>query len=183
MKSDREFLDGIYEKVEKAESDQPPKIRKRARYVKYAGMAAGFLVLAFSAMFLNRFTKSDDQNAATPAAYEVRMVDFSEQLIAQASDIVEVEARDDNGGMVVDITRSFKSSGNDLKGLPVADLEAAGLSAGQSAVVFVDADAGGTSVMDVFIGDADHLSYTNQYGETIELERLTGLENEGKKER
>lgn len=192
MKSDREFLDGVYAKAEELTTSsvldlelkykeiyQPMNNKKTTRYVKYTGMAAGFLLLVSSAVYLNNFAQKSNQIGNTPVPRDIRMVNYFEQLIEQASDIIAVEASDIDGEVVLIITEDFKNSGNDIQRINIVDNNVIGLMEGQSAIVFINADTKDASVMDVFLRDKDNKDssiYENQYGETITLEALYNLD-------
>lgn len=188
MMSDSEFLSGVYEKAEKITSDsmldlnlnhkeQYQPIRTTARYVKYTGMAAGFLLLISSAIYLNNVTEKGNQVRNTPVPRDIKMVNYSEQLIEQASDIIAVEANVIGGEVKLNITEEFKNSGNDLKNINVLDPNIIDLEEGQLAIVFIRSDSMNTQVIDVFLWDEDKSIYENQYEETITSEALYNLEN------
>lgn len=189
MKSDREFLNGIYVKAEQLtyesvlDSDlkhmkHNPSMKRRgtARYLKYAGLAASFLLVVSSAVLLNDYKETNNQISDTPAPANIRMVNYSEQLIDQSTDIRAVEAFGVDGKVGVKITEDFKNSVDDSQILKTIDSNKIGLKEGQSAIIFLKLDSANTEFLDIFLRNKDNGIYTNQYGETIELETLYNIE-------
>lgn len=188
MKSDREFLDGIYVKAEKLtadaalivdiqqkKDDSAMKQRGSTRYVKYAGLAASFLIFISSAIFLNNYIGRNNEIVDTPTPSSIRIVNYHEQLIEQASDIIAVETGSFDDKAALSITEGFKTSGNEGQLLNALDSTMIGLKEGESAIVFMKFDSGNFKVLDAFIWDKENGAYSNQYGESIDLESLKNL--------
>lgn len=188
MKSDREFLNGIYVKVEQVTYDSvldfnlihkkhnpTMKRRRTTRYIKYAGLAASFLLLVSSAVFFSNYKETNNQISDTPAPANIRMVNYSEQLIDQSTDIRAVEACSVDGIVEVKITEDFKNSVDDLQILKIVDSNTIGLKEGQSAIIFLKSDSANTEILDIFLWNKDNGIYTNQYGETIEIDTLYNI--------
>ncbi len=188
MKSDREFLDGIYAKVEEIESfstlDNNLKLNghynkqtqkqhlSSTKYVKYAGMAAGFLLLISSALYINNYIEKNDQIDTQPIPRSFRMLGYTDGLMEQATDIVAIKASTKNNVIALSITKSYKASGNESKALNYLDNDVIGLTADQSAIVFIDADSKEAPVMDIFVWEPDSKSFINPYGEILTEEIL-----------
>ena len=191
MKSDRDFLDGVYAKVEKltASSVYGNDIKRKehyhmptnkqhvstTRYLKYSGMAAGFLLLISSAIYLGNYKEKNNQIGNTPAPINIRTLNHTDQLLGQATDIVAVEASVKNDVVILNITESYKSSKNELLIPKYLDNKVIGLTDGQLAIVFINTDYKDAPVMDMFLWDSGNNSFINPYGETINEEILNNL--------
>ena len=103
------------------------------------------------------------------------MVNYSEQLIDQSTDIRAVEACSVDGIVEVKITEDFKNSVDDLQILKIVDSNTIGLKEGQSAIIFLKSDSANTEILDIFLWNKDNGIYTNQYGETIEIDTLYNI--------
>lgn len=188
MKSNREFLDGIYEKAEKIKSDSTfdnnlisyehaikQNLKKHAsfKYVKYAGMAAGLLLLISSALSVNKYFDKNKQNANQPLPRNLDMLSYTDQLINQATDIVEVKAYQDNNKITFRIIKSYKSSGNELNNYLNNDV--IDISVDKSAIVFINTDSKNAPLLDVFVWEPDINSFVNPNGDLITDEILNNL--------
>ena len=188
MKSDREFLDGIYAKAEKLQSpistlDHDLKHKENynkptqnqhnysSKHVKYAGLVASFLILLSSALYINNYININKQIDNQPVPSNFRMIHYTDQLMGQATDIVEIRAKYENDIITIDIVKRYKDSGNESISNYLNN-DVIGLTADQSAIVFIDVDSKDIPVMDVFIWEADSNSFINPYGEIITNEIL-----------
>lgn len=188
MKSDREFLDGIYAKAEKVKSIstidnnlrfneytkmQPQKQHvSSTKYVKYASMAACFLLLISSALYINNYIEKNKQIANQPVPSNIRMMGYTDHLIAKATDIIAIKTNHESNGIALSIIKIYKSSGIEPKSLNYLNNDVIGLSDDQSAIVFIDADSKAAPVMDIFVWEPDSNSFVNPYGEIITEEIL-----------
>lgn len=185
MKSDREFLDGIYAKAEEltlSKFDNLPSKKSKffhstpARYIKYAGIAAVFILLLSSAMFIPDLIKENNQVDITPIPRNVRYLPpYTEQIMEQASDIVEIKAYDSNDEMTLVITRYYKKSEIGSLDLSYLDSSKIGLAAGETAIVFLNVESKEAPVMDIFTLDSESNCFINPYGESITEELLDRL--------
>lgn len=192
MKSDREFLDGVFAKAEELASnsdlEHEPKleqnyiksVQKRhtspIKYTKYAGMAAGFLLLIASGLFLNNLKDKNNQTDSTPIPRNLRMFSYTDQLLEQATDIVAINANGNKDAVALNIIKNYRSSNDEQWILNHLDNTVIGLTAGQSAIVFINEDSKSTPVMDIFILDTDNGSFINHHGEIITEELFNNLE-------
>lgn len=184
MKTDREFLEGIYAKAEKlppsiASLDHDLKVNEKyykpsqkqdtfsSKYVKYAGMAAGFFLLLSSALFINNYIEINNQIDKQPVPISFRMIHYTDQLMEQATDIVEIRANQENDIITIDIVKSYKDSGNESKLSNYLNNDVIGLTKNQSAIVFIDVDSKDIQVLDIFVWEADSNRFINPYGEII----------------
>ncbi len=182
MKSDREFLDGIYAKVEKITSSisdknlelneyNTKKTQKNhvsyIRYVKYAGVAAGFLLLISSTLYANSYVKRNKQIANQPEPGKTRMMSYTDYLIGNATDILAVKASHENSDMALSVIKIYRSSEPKANVFHYLSNDVVGLSVDQSAIVFINADSRDTPIMDVFVWEPDSNRYVNPYGEIV----------------
>lgn len=190
MKSDREFLTCVYAKAEKLMSVPTPdydldikeyfnnqtqkKHALSSQYVRYAGMAAGFLLLISSALLINHLGRSN-QISNKPIPSNFRMMGYTNQIIEQATDIIAVKANHEENDITLSIIKYYKDSGYDSQALNSLDNDVIGLSPGQSAIVFIDATSKDASVVDIFVWEADSNSYINAKGEMITEETLNNI--------
>ncbi len=189
MKSDREFLDGIYAKAEKLQSpistlDHDLKHKENyneptqnqhtysSKYVKYTGLVASFLLLLSSALYINNYIDINKQIDNQPVPSNFRMIQYTDQLMEQATDIVEIRAKYENDVITIDIVKIYKDSGNESKLSNYLNSDVIGLTADQSAIAFIDVDSKDIPVMDIFVWETDSNSFINPYGEIITNEIL-----------
>jgi len=189
MKSDREFLDGIYAKSEKLESpistlDHDLKHKENYnkptqnqhtysnKHVRYAGLVASFLLFLSSSLYINNYIEINKKIDNQPVPSNFRMIHHTDQLMEQATDIVEVRAKYENDVITIDIVKSYKDSGNESGLSSYLNSDVIGLTADQSAIVFIDVDSKDIPVIDIFVWEADSNSFINRYGEIITNEIL-----------
>ena len=188
MKSDREFLDGIYAKAKKLQSpistlDHDLKHKENynkstqnqhnysSKHVKYAGLVASFLILLSSALYINNYININKQIDNQPVPSNFRMIHYTDQLMEQATDIVEIRAKYENDIITIDIVKRYKDSGNESIS-NYLNSDVIGLTADQSAIVFIDVNSKDIPIMDIFVLEADSNSFINPYGEIITNEIL-----------
>lgn len=194
MKSDREFLDGIYSKAEKLPSSissldhdlllkknryNESVLKKQAsytKYVKYGGMVAAFLLLLSSTLYFNNDREINNQIDNHPVPSKFRMIHYPEQLVEEATDIVELRAKHENDVTTLDFVKSYKDSGNGTRILNLLNNDVIALTADQSAVIFIDVDSKDSPIMDIFIWAPDRNCFINPYGEVITEENLNNLD-------
>ena len=190
MKSDREFLTCVYAKAEKLTSVSTPdydldikeyfnkQSQKKhgfsAQYVRYAGMVAGFLLLISSALLINHLGRNN-QISNKPIPSNLRMMGYTNQIMEQATDIIEVKANHEKNDLTLSIIKSYKDSGYDSQALNNLNNDVIGLSPDQSAIVFINATSKDASVIDIFVWEADSNSYINAKGEMITEETLNKI--------
>ncbi|MFT4144088.1 MAG: hypothetical protein QM644_06495 [Mobilitalea sp.] len=193
MKSDSEFLNGVYKKAEELKAELEQQIpeedngitplasafnRKRkqkysTRYTKYAGMAAGFILLISSTIYV---VKLQGNNAPIdlPNPHGVKIINYSGQTLEQATDIVEINVKENNGELQQDIGKVYKNSGNETVIAEFFHGNNIGLIAGDSAIAFLQADTNGAVLMEVFIKAEDN-TYVSPFGEVVTEEELNEL--------
>lgn len=185
MKSDREFLDGVYAKAEKIKSysaldgnliskEISDKLTNKHansyKYVKYAATAASVILLISSALFINAYSERNKQIPDKPVPRNIKIPDYTDQLMNQATDIVAVKSIQENNMIVLNIIKSYKSSANDLHNYFDNDLIK--LDADQTAILFINADSIDTPLIDIFIWEPADNYFVNPDGVTITEETL-----------
>lgn len=192
MKSDREFLDGIYVKAEKLTSSNSvsdydmelyennnqrnKKFQSRtANYIKAAGvLVASLLVISstiniYKPMNVNHLVDNRNMTRNT------RMIEYQDQLIERATDIIEVKAKSESNLITLEIIGSYKDSKSESKISSFLNNDVVGLTLDQSAILFIDADSKDGMILDIFTWDSDENCFINSYGEIITQEILDDL--------
>ncbi len=198
MKSDNEFLNGVYKKAEelkaeelkreelKAEEQIPEvvdydinpletsfnKKRKQkysTRYTKYLGMAAGFILLMSSTIYFIKLQENMEP-INSPAPYGVKSIN-SVQILEQATDIVEIKVKDDHGVLQQEIVKVYRNSGNETLITDFFNGNNIGLIAGDSAIAFLQVDSNGAMLMEIFIKTEDN-TFVSPFGGVLTEEEL-----------
>lgn len=192
MKSDREFLDGIYVKAEKLKTSNSvsdydmdlyenndqrnKKFQSRTtNYMKTAGvLVASMLVVSstiniYKPMNVNHLV--DNRNLTR----NTRMIEYQDQLIERATDIIEVKANSESNLITLEIIGSYKDSKSESQISSFLNNDVVGLTLEQSAVIFIDADLKEGMILDIFAWDSDKNCFINSYGEIITQEILDNL--------
>ena len=187
MKSDREFLDGIYAKAEelkfRSDMDNDFELKGRdhtsvqkphassVKYVKYASMAAGIMLLLSSAFYIDNLVDKNKLEE-TPIPRNFKIISYTDQLIEDATDIIAINANYNKDGVALNIIKSYKKSTkksllqNHLNNTEIS------LTEGQTAIVFINADSKEAPILDIFLLDADNNRFINPNGESITEELL-----------
>lgn len=215
MKSDYEFLNGVYKKAEelKAELEAEKHIPEEAnqiteekqirekqisakanydfnalessfskkkkshkgitRYAKYTGMAAGFILLLSSTIYFVKL-QGDNGSIDIPNPHGVKIINFSDQILEQATDIVEINVKDHNGVLQQEVTKVYKDSGNEVLITEFFQSNKIGLLAGDIAVAFLKVDTNVAVLMEIFIKAEDN-TYVNPFGDVLTEEKLNEL--------
>lgn len=189
MKSDREFLDGIYAKAEKLSSsnsvlydriefDEMDNRRNRNSYtrstghLKFAGVFVALLVVLTSTINTNAPTNTKPSVDPRNVPRTANMMEYSDQLSEEATDIIEVKAKPQNDRITLGIVDSYKGTKSDSDLSNLLNNEVLSLTVNQSAIVFIDADSQDMKIMDIFVWNSDKNCFMNPYGETITREIL-----------
>ncbi len=181
MKSDNEFLSGVYKKAEelkaeelKAEAsyNQQRKQKYSTRYTKYLGMAAGFILLMSSTIYFV-LLQENKEPINSPAPYGVKTINLG-RILEQATDIVEIEVKDNNGELQHDIVKVYRNSGNETLITAFFNGNNIGLIAGDSAIAFLQVDSNGAVLMETFIKTEDN-TFVSPFGEVLTKEELNEL--------
>lgn len=176
MKSDNEFLNGVYKKAEelKAEAsyNQQRKQKYSTRYTKYLGMAAGFILLMSSTIYFV-LLQENKEPINSPAPYGVKTIN-SGQILELATDIVEIDVKDNNGVLQQDIVKIYKESGNETIITAFFNDNNIDLIAGDSAIAFLQVDSNGAVLMETFI-KTEANTYVSSFGEVVTEEELDEL--------
>jgi hypothetical protein len=182
MKSDQEFLKGVYEKVKVMEGLEPKerdgyerrKSTLRAMPLKYAVTAAAFLILVTAGAYIFDKNKTAEQVSPKPFTIDVRGIDSKDglkRLFDNATDIIEIRQEDSSkrAYQVIEIYRHSDSENDILSELfdQLPQLEE-----NQTAIVFMKKEPGSTTVLDSFIGSPGDETYQNTLGETVTKEKI-----------
>src|SRR5690606_32939344 len=125
-----------------------------------------------SSLYLNKFMDKNNQIDTRPNPHNMRIINYRDQLMEQATDIVHIQVNYEDNKRVLSVIKIYKDSGNELMISNYLNNDVIGLTAGQSAIVFIDWNSENTPIMDVFIREADSNSFINPYGEIITEEIL-----------
>lgn len=185
MKSDQEFLKGVYEKakeMEGLEQKEPAgyesrKSTLRAVPLKYAVTAAAFLILVTAGAYIYDKNKQVEQISPQPMTIDVRGIDFGDGLkglFDNATDIIEIR-QEDSGERAYQVVEIYRHSGNGKDILSGLSDQLPQLEKKQTAIVFMKKEGGSTQVLDSFIGSPGDETYQNTFGETVTKEKI--LEN------
>ncbi|HBZ35764.1 MAG TPA: hypothetical protein DEO33_05030 [Rikenellaceae bacterium] len=152
MKSDREFLDGIYKKAEKVDiaktvSNEDISLLKNMgkrkisyvprRAVQFAGSFA-VLVLIFSVSGMIPQTGNQKDPRIVPRVAS-GVMDLTEDhpLIQQATEILEVEAEKIEKSIPLSVVGTYKKSGKEPLSTSFLEKNELGIQEGQKAILFL----------------------------------------------
>ncbi|MDF2868662.1 MAG: hypothetical protein K0R05_237 [Anaerocolumna sp.] len=192
MKSDREFLSGVYQKAEQIKTEEQMKQMKteeekpelfpgkRKVPLRFALTATAFLIFLSVTYVFNNIPGTKEP--ATPQNFSLEprgigMPDYIQELIDTATEIAEVQPVE-NGIGSYKILKLYKNSLTEdriteklTKLLPV-------LGEGETAIVFLSDDMDGLQLLDVFHEKESEKGYINSAGDVLTVDRLVdALEN------
>jgi len=187
MKSDREFLDGIYRKAEKMDVSKTlshedisllknEENRKGAyfprRAVHFAGSFAVLALVLSVSGILPQIAKQKDPG--NPPRVAVRSIDLTEDhpLFGQATEIIQVKAERVSGSISLSLVETYKESGEDLLLRSFLEKNELGIQEGQEAVLFLEIKDGEVQVLDVFNWEEEMDSFINGFQEILTRELL-----------
>ncbi|SHO43247.1 hypothetical protein [Anaerocolumna xylanovorans] len=182
MKSDQEFLKGIYEKAKEMELSEQEELKEsesrksflRAIPLRYAVTAAAFFILISVSAFLHSKNKPMEQVTPQPMTIDVRGIDFGDglqQLFDNATDIIEVK-QDNSGEKAYQVVEIYRHSGDEKDILSKITDKLPQLEKTQTAVVFLKKESGSMNVLESFIGSTKEDTYQNDYGEILTKKEL-----------
>lgn len=178
MKSDREFINGIYakaKKMEMKEEKEPDRVKiKRKTPVHYALTAAALLILLSVNYLFSNIPGAKEPITPQNISIEPRglgIPDDIQGLLDTATEIVFIKS-DENRTEGFQILKLYQHSlqksiiaENLTKLLPA-------LQENQTAIVFLKADTAGLQLLDMFTGKDGTKDYVNSKGEILTKERL-----------
>lgn len=187
MKSDREFLDGMYKKAEKVDiaktvSNEDISLLKNIgkrkisyvprRAVQFAGSFA-VLVLIFSVSGMISQTGNQKDPRIVPRVVS-GVMDLTEDhpLIQQATEILEVEAEKKEKSIPLTVVGTYKKSGNEPLLASFLEKNELGIQEGQKAILFLKVKDGQVQVLDVFYWEEEIGSFINVFRETLTRDQL-----------
>lgn len=181
MKSDQEFLKGIYEKAKEMELSEEKeqtgidslKSFRRTVPFRYAVTAAAGILLVSAGIFWHDKNKTTEQITPQPMSIDVRGIDIGtglENLIDSSADILEVKPAK-SGENAYETLKVYKNSGDGKDIIAELTGKIPQLEESQTAIVFLMREQGSTEVLDSFISTKDG-TYQNSFGETFTEEEL-----------
>ncbi|WP_033165149.1 hypothetical protein [Clostridium sp. KNHs205] len=179
MKSDREFLNEVYQKAEqmKKEEENPERFKgKRKAPLRFALTAAAFLIF-LSATYV--FYNISGREPATPQKFNmeprgINLPDYIQELLDTATEVAEVQPVE-NGTGTYRILKLYKHSlAEDILIKELTNLMPV-IGRGETAIVFLNTGTEGLQLLDVFTGKEDTKDYVNSTGDVLTEERLEGL--------
>ncbi len=179
MKSDQEFLKGIYEKaneMQRSQQEARPQVRyakRKTAYLRFGAAAAILLLFSVSGVFLQDWWKGTEKiEPQSPGIASLRMETVNiQQLLEQATDIVEV-APSRNEGEALEILRVYKISSEEQTVSAILESKAAELGLDQKALVFLQIDKDTFMVLGTLTEDEKEGTFTGPFQETITREEL-----------
>ncbi len=183
MKSDREFLNEVYQKAEQMKKDEenPDRFKgKRKAPLGFALTAAAFLIFLSVTYVFHNIT--GNREPVTPQKFSleprgINLPDYIQELLDTATEVAEIQPVE-NGTGTYRILKLYKHSlaeDNIIKELnnliPV-------LGEGETAIVFLNTGTEGLQLLDVFTGKEDTKDYINSAGDVLTEERLEGYNKE-----
>lgn len=182
MKSDREFLDGIYKKAEKMDAAKtisqeevslPMKKEKRKesffprRAVQFAGSFAVLtLVLSVSGILPQKEMPMDPGKVPRVASGNIDLTE-DHPLFEQSTEILEVKAEKKKGSVPLILMESYRESGEDALVESFLAKNELGIQDGQKATLFLEVKEGQVQVLDVFLWEEETDTFVNVFRETI----------------
>jgi hypothetical protein len=188
MKSDQEFLKGIYEKADQLRQlDDKDKDKLKVYQVKewnlksehphniykYGSFVAVFLVLLIVTLFIS-FPKTEQY----PISREpfnlndknTRGINILDILFDSSTDIVKVGKDSKNRLETRKVYKGILSTTDILNTISTKGLE---LEEDQTAIIFIQADSEGLVIMDIFLSDDSATgTFINEYGDTLLQDEL-----------
>lgn len=182
MKSDREFLDGVYKKAEKMDAAKtisqeevslPMKKEKRKesffprRAVQFAGSFAVLtLVLSVSGILPQKEMPMDPGKVPRVASGNIDLTE-DHPLFEQSTEILEVKVEQKKGSVPLILTESYRESGEDALVESFLAKNELGIQDGQKAILFLEVKDGQVQVLDVFLWEEETDTFVNVFRETI----------------
>ncbi|HBW14382.1 MAG TPA: hypothetical protein DEF30_11250 [Proteiniclasticum sp.] len=187
MKSDREFLDGIYQKAEQLDPaktiSQEENVllksqgnRRKSYFSKPTLQLAGSFAVLALVFFLQGVQEKENLPANPVDVPRVisRTVEITEEhpLFTEATDILEVEVVKNESQKKLRLVGAFRSS-EDSRALEDFLLNnELGILEGKKAVLFLKLKEEKIQVLDVFYWEEEVRTYLNAYRESLSLETL-----------
>lgn len=180
MKSDREFLDGIYEKAKEMEVLEQ---RERATYsrlngsrkalpMRFALTAAACFVFVSLGLLLYDTAKPKDQVVPQPSSIDIRGIDLQDNIQDLFDTATEIAAVKWQGENSLEIEMLYRHSMGETRIKEELAKVLVSADEGGTAVVFLKAGDGGLELLDTFTWDKSEGTYRNSTGEVLAQERL-----------
>ncbi len=203
MKSDQEFLKGVYEKAKEMELSEQQKMTgensrkgtRSASTLRYAVTAAACFILVSAGVFKFVIDKPASQVTPQPISIDVRGIDLEgdgqeaqqgdlpgslseklRNLFEAATDIVEV-VKSTDGEKAYEIVRTYRNDSGEKDQLSKLKGILPQLEKGQRAVLFLKEEAGNVNMLDSFVSSTNEDTYQNSSGDVITKEELSEIKN------
>lgn len=187
MKSDREFLDGIYRKAEKMDASktisqekvtlgEEKKVKKHFYLPKYAVQLSGsFAVIALMIMVKGNFKEDHvvPGPRTSPIVYsEYQALDLSHPLFEEATEIVEVLLEKSSEGLSLNAVRYYRTSGVEVLVEEFIENNELNLPEGDRAILFFRKEKEELILLDGFTWAMEYEAYENASMEVLTKELL-----------
>lgn len=186
MKSDREFLDGVYETIKRMKHDKVTEEihRKEAKGITNWQFSTLKLVSSLGAVLLLITLVVNNQSflqlfeaSKTPQVVNSRNNNSINRSIEEATEIVEVTRIESKGKLNYTITALFKGEFSTQQQVDLINsLVKDGFDA-QKAVLFLDSNRKDGLIVDAFFWNDNEKVFVNSFGETISSTSLLNIDN------
>ncbi len=179
MKSDREFLEGIYEKAKAmSKKDQEndfktKRVGNNKVFLRLGTAAAILLFLCSAGLYMQDWRKeAAKEELHTPNVASLRMgiPGGAQQLVSEATDIIELEALQEGNTPV--IHQIYKASVDEKKLLAALVRNAVNPDPKRRLLVFLKIDSETSEILNVMSEDEVEGTYSSPFTETITREEL-----------
>lgn len=207
MKSDQEFLKGVYEKAKEMELSEQQKMTgensrkgtRSASTLRYAVTAAACFVLVSAGVLKFVIDKPASQVTPQPMSIDVRGIDLegdgqearqdaqqgdlpgslSEKLrnLFEAATDIVEVVKSTDGEKDYEIVRTYRNDSGEKDQLSKLKGILPQLEKGQRAVLFLKEEAGNVNMLDSFVSSTNEDTYQNSSGDVITKEELSEIKN------
>lgn len=177
MKSDREFLQGVYEKAEElrlakqTEINKSPWTKRKPAYLRYA-LAAAFVLIITSGTILKSF-RPEKENI-TPQPYDLTRglasIDINQQIWENTTDVIEVQNSEKNNSF--EVIHVYKGYSEEKILLKEAEDYIIPLEDGQTAIILLQTSEDETVMLDVYYSNKEDGTYRNTWNDVLTKESL-----------
>jgi hypothetical protein len=180
MKSDQEFLEGVYEKAramsKKDQEDdfKTKQIKNRTTSLRWGTAAAILLFLCSAGVYMQGWRKEaakEELHTPNVTSFRMEIPGGAQQLVQEATDIIELEVLQGEGNSPV-IHQIYKASVNEKKLLAALERNAVSPDPERRLLVFLKIDAEASEILNVMSEDEEEGTYTSPFMEAITKDEL-----------
>lgn len=180
MKSDQEFLEGVYKKArtmnrQSEENEEKTKRVKNNVIVLRLGAAAAILILICSAgVFMqgwNSNAVNNERSTPNVTSFRMELPGGAQQLVQESTEILELEKQQGTGSTPL-IHHIYKATVKKEVLLSVLDKKAVTPDPERRLLVFLKIDSKGSEILNVMVEDEMEGTYGNPLAGTITKEEL-----------